>query len=494
MDLDFRIGEIFWATLPHLKLQIQRKQDFYQIQDFNNSDENLGMKFLKIATKSIFSSKGQQDQVQGLYHEVESLLELARQIFAQSEQLKKVVEASKNSIERSSAATHEISSMVSTTADGTRMLSESAENSNEAVDRSLTALQKLESLIATIDQSSKDLQTTISANLEEIATITKTMAIVREKTRVINEIVFQTKLLSFNASVEAARAGEAGRGFSVVADEMGNLSRQSGEAAKEIESILEQAVNTTKQQVERVTHELSLATNKTIQTINAATMQSREISQTFDDLKGFSEVTNSQAHNISSAASEQKLGVNQISNSLEELETAAGQLNEMADRGYKNSSQLASKVEHVCGNLERVAGELGFEIKKIQKQFDFEAAIAAHIDWKMKLLKYLEKPDGSLQHQNVCLDNACALGKWLYGDGKKFKSKHESIYEELRNSHAGFHETAGQIIQLINAGDSSEAERLLRPGGPYVQISEKTVILINRLKEVVKPDSDDVAA
>lgn len=452
------------------------------------------MKLFKFSTNSLFSSNSQQDQVQGLYLEVESLLELARQIFGQSENLKKVVESSKSAIEKSSAATHEISSMVSATADGSKMLSESAQNSNEAVDKSLSALQQLESLIGSIDQSSKDLQTTISANLDEIATITKTMAIVREKTRVINEIVFQTKLLSFNASVEAARAGEAGRGFSVVAEEMGNLSRQSGEAAKEIEAILEQAVNTTKQQVERVTNELSLATSKTIETISVATSQSREISKTFDDLKVFTEVTNNQAQNISSATNEQNIGVNQISNSLEELESSAGQLNEMADKGYKNSSQLASKVEHVCGSLEKVASELGFKISKIQKAFDFDAAIAAHIDWKMKLSKYLEKPDGSLQHQNVCQDNACALGKWLYGDGQKFKEQHEKIFEELRHSHAGFHKTAGEIIKLINDGQKVEAERLLRPGGSYIQISEKTVTLINQLKNLVNPESDDVAA
>jgi len=40
----------------------------------------------------------------------------------------------------------------------------------------------------------------------------------------MNDIVFQTKLLSFNASVEAARAGIHGKGFAVVADEVGNLA------------------------------------------------------------------------------------------------------------------------------------------------------------------------------------------------------------------------------------------------------------------------------
>jgi len=62
---------------------------------------------------------------------------------------------------------------------------------------------------------------------------------IENKTKIINEIVFQTKLLSFNASVEAARAGEQGKGFAVVAEEVGNLAELSGKAATEITSMLD---------------------------------------------------------------------------------------------------------------------------------------------------------------------------------------------------------------------------------------------------------------
>ena len=58
----------------------------------------------------------------------------------------------------------------------------------------------------------------------------------------INDIVFQTKLLSFNASVEAERAGEHGKGFAVVAQEVGNLATMSGESAEEITKILDESV------------------------------------------------------------------------------------------------------------------------------------------------------------------------------------------------------------------------------------------------------------
>lgn len=75
---------------------------------------------------------------------------------------------------------------------------------------------------------------------KKITEITKVISEVAAKTQVINEIVFKTKLLSFNASVEAARAGDQGRGFSVVAEEVGNLAKMSGDAAKEISNITEE--------------------------------------------------------------------------------------------------------------------------------------------------------------------------------------------------------------------------------------------------------------
>ena len=87
------------------------------------------------------------------------------------------------------------------------------------------------------------------SNGENLATKTATsMDNINEKVQAINEaisvidqIAFQTNILSLNAAVEAATAGEAGKGFAVVAAEVRNLASRSADAAKEIKHLVEEA-------------------------------------------------------------------------------------------------------------------------------------------------------------------------------------------------------------------------------------------------------------
>lgn len=80
----------------------------------------------------------------------------------------------------------------------------------------------------------------------------------------INGIAEQTNLLSLNASIEAARAGEAGRGFTVIAEEIRKLSTQSVTAAQEIEQIIKNIITKT---------HLTVNTAKQAENISKATQE-----------------------------------------------------------------------------------------------------------------------------------------------------------------------------------------------------------------------------
>jgi methyl-accepting chemotaxis protein len=86
----------------------------------------------------------------------------------------------------------------------------------------------------------QDLANKTSAEMDQIA---EQVTSINEAITVIDQIAFQTNILSLNAAVEAATAGEAGKGFAVVAQEVRNLANRSAEAAKEIKSLVESATS-----------------------------------------------------------------------------------------------------------------------------------------------------------------------------------------------------------------------------------------------------------
>jgi methyl-accepting chemotaxis protein len=115
---------------------------------------------------------------------------------------------------------------------------------------------------------------------------------------------------------------------------------------------------------------------------------------------------------------------------------------------------------------------------------DFDSAINAHVQWKMKLSNYLSKPDQSLNPVRVSSDQNCELGKWLYGEGKK----HSNLagFSTLLDAHAKFHRVAGDVIRRANAGENVAKEIALGASSEFAKVSNAVVSDLRQLRSLVR--------
>lgn len=187
----------------------------------------------------------------------------------------------------------------------------------------------------------------VERNAVEINTIVKLIGEIESKTKVIHEIVFQTKLLSFNASVEAARAGEHGKGFAVVAEEVGNLAAMSGRAAEEIGTLLQRSVKTVNEIVQKTQGEVRSLIEQSGTTVAEGGSHAKKCSEVFDVILSYAAKTHGMLEEISSASSEQTRGVTEINVALGQLNQTTQSNVNLANQSATSSQTLSTQAEQL---------------------------------------------------------------------------------------------------------------------------------------------------
>jgi methyl-accepting chemotaxis protein len=223
-----------------------------------------------------------------------------------------------------------------------RLLSQTSRTSGSAVELSEASFQEANNG-KEIVQSLRDAMGEIDRSNTALEEVNQVVKLIRERTIVINEIVFKTQMLSFNANIEAARAGQHGLGFAVVANEMGSLADMSGKAAQQINELLDKSA----QQVEKTI----LSTKERITNANDLSGRCYDFFKFLTERSG---ELKKMVDSISSAAAEQNFGVDYVVNAMNDLNSTAAE----SDRMAQGISTLADGLKTHALNLATAVNSL----------------------------------------------------------------------------------------------------------------------------------------
>lgn len=259
-----------------------------------------------------------------------------------------------SAFQESAAALEEITATVSSTESNSRQLDSNSKVSFETATQGKSTIADMLSAMDVINNSNVSMMKQIEEGNKKISEIVTVIGEIENKTKVINDIVFQTKLLSFNASVEAARAGEQGKGFAVVAEEVGNLAQMSGTAAREISDMLttsmgtvQNIVNENKSKVESLAHD---GRRKVEQGIEIA----HKCGNALEEIVHQASSINSLISEINTAVKEQSRGIVEVSKAMGLLDQASHQNTIISKETLESSSDLKDqvyKLESVINSL-----------------------------------------------------------------------------------------------------------------------------------------------
>ena len=245
-----------------------------------------------------------KDTVSAVRQSSENVATASAEIAQGNQDLSSRTEQQASALEQTAATMDELGSTVRNNADNARQANQLALGASSVAQRGGTVVDQVVQTMKGINESSSKIADIIS---------------------VIDSIAFQTNILALNAAVEAARAGEQGRGFAVVASEVRSLAQRSGQAAKEIKSLINVSV-------ERVAQGTTL--------VGSAGQTMDEI---VDAIKRVTDIVSE----ISSASAEQSSGVTQVGQAVSQMDQATQQNAALVEQSAAAADSLRQQAQQL---------------------------------------------------------------------------------------------------------------------------------------------------
>ncbi len=314
------------------------------LHTLNSNFENI-MKVLNSYSKLDFKPKIEDNNLEGIIKELEDDVNILRDVITET-----LIENKRSGLILSQNA-HTLTKNMNEIANAANSQAASLEETAASLEEITSNIRNnTETTVKMADYGEK-VKHSVTVGQQLANSTAKSMEEINEQTTAINEaitvidqIAFQTNILSLNAAVEAATAGEAGKGFSVVAQEVRNLAARSAEAAKEIKELVERA------QV-KANEGKNIATNM----IEGYNLLNENIGKTIDLIE-----------NVTVASKEQSTGMVQINdtvNNLDKITQENAQNASQADVIAKKTLEISNMIiEHA--DAKEFDGKESIQIRK----------------------------------------------------------------------------------------------------------------------------------
>ncbi len=276
-----------------------------------SSDKDVLGKALKQMTLNL------QSIISMIYGAADQVSSGAGLISVSSQSLASNASEQASSLEQVTSSMVEIGSQIKANAENALHASQLAVQARELADKGTKEMESMKSAMEDINESS-----------QAVAKIIK----------VIDEIAFQTNLLSLNAAIEAARAGRYGKGFAVVAEEVRNLAGRSAKAAKETADLIEGAVKKV-ENGNKIAEQTSDALNRIAESVIKVTDFIDEITASSNEQAQAIEQMNQGLGLVDQATQQNTANAEETASAAEDLSSQASQLRQLLSQFKIKSGQ-----------------------------------------------------------------------------------------------------------------------------------------------------------
>ena len=265
------------------------------------------------------------------------------QVTTASQQAQAISAQLLDAAQRQSKEIEETSASVLKMADSINEVSATAAESARVAQMSLDAAGKGQSAVQNSISGMNEIREQIQETAKRIKRLGESSQEISEIVELISDITEQTNILALNAAIQAASAGEAGRGFTVVAEEVQRLAERSGEATKQIGAIVKT--------IQTDTHDAVAAMEKSTQGVVEGAKLSDAAGQALSEIGSVSQELAGLIQRISQTTQAQTEVAQTVAKNMQDIQSITNQTTEGTKRTAVSIGQLANLAADLKGSV-----------------------------------------------------------------------------------------------------------------------------------------------